>query len=295
MFNTSRFNKENGYNIVSASDPLSVVAEQYRKLRTNIEYSTFGKEMKVINFTSTFKAEGKTVTALNLATVYAQSGTKTLLIDMDLRRPKIHRAFELVNENGLTDLVSAGKDIREGIRQVDETMYLLPAGSKIPFSSEFLMSAQVKNAIKTLRNDFDRIIIDCPPYLGYLTDNGLYAAQDVLIPALAETTSKRALELLFDHIESLELDYEISFAERGVVANRVEETNEATEMMEWFWDAFPDVPVWEIRKRVALQRAFSAGCSIFEYKPDCDMADRYLEIAASLDEQYGLQEPEVVR
>jgi len=101
--------------------------------------------------------------------------------------------------------------------------------------------------------------------------------------------------LLFDHIESLELDYEISFAERGVVANRVEETNEATEMMEWFRDAFPDIPVWEVRKRVALQRAFSAGCSIFEYDPECDMADRYLEIAASLDEQYGLQQTEVVR
>ncbi|MFW6298849.1 MAG: CpsD/CapB family tyrosine-protein kinase [Bacillota bacterium] len=169
MFSTSGLKNENGYHIISANDPLSIVAEQYRKLRTNIEYSTFGKEMKVINFTSTFKGEGKTVTALNLATVYAQSGIKTLLIDMDLRRPKVHRAFNLINENGLTDLISKGKDIHEGIRQVEETLYLLPAGKKIPFSSEFLMSKQVKSAIKSLRSDFDRIIIDCPP-IGAVTD-----------------------------------------------------------------------------------------------------------------------------
>lgn len=133
------------------------------------------------------------------------------------------------------------------------------------------------------------------PNLGYLTDNALYATQNVLIPALAESTSKRALELLFDHIEALELDYEITIGELGVVANRVEETNEAEHMMEWFDDAFPDVPVWEVRKRVDLQRAFSSGVSIFEYDPGLDMAEVFLEIGASLDEQFDVAIPEVIR
>jgi chromosome partitioning protein len=147
---------------------------------------------------------------------------------------------------------------------------------------------QLALALEHVEDAYDYVIIDCPPYLGYLTDNGIYAAGNILIPALAESTSKRALELLFDHIEALELDYEITIGERGVVANRVEETNEAKEMMEWFEDAFPDVPVWEVRKRVALQRAFSEGSSIFEYKPDLDMTRVFMEIAESLDQQFGV-------
>jgi chromosome partitioning protein len=154
---------------------------------------------------------------------------------------------------------------------------------------------QLALALKPVIDPYDYVIVDCPPYLGYLTDNGLYATQNVLIPALAESTSKRALELLFDHIEALETDYEISIVERGVVGNRVEETNEAKEMMAWFGDAFPDIPVWEVRKRVALQRAFSAGGSIFEHDPDLDMAEVFLEVAASLDEQFDLPPTEVAR
>ena len=78
MFNPDNLKKESelGYHIISANDPLNVVSEQYRKLRTNIEYSTFGKEMKVLNLTSTYKGEGKTVTVLNLASVYAHKASK---------------------------------------------------------------------------------------------------------------------------------------------------------------------------------------------------------------------------
>lgn len=65
-------------------------------------------------------------------------------------------------------------------------------------------------------------------------------------------------------------------------------------MMDWFNNAFPDVPVWEVRKRVDLQRAFSNGHSIFKYKPELDMADVFLKIGASLDEQFELPETEVV-
>jgi ATPases involved in chromosome partitioning len=143
--------------------------------------------------------------------------------------------------------------------------------------------------------DYDYVIIDCPPYLGFLTDNGLFAAQHILIPALAESTSKRALELLFDHVEALETDYGITITEHGVIANRVEETNEAEEMMTWFNEAFPDVPVWEVRKRVALQRAFSNGGSVFSHNPELDMAEVFLEVASSLDEQFDLPSAEVVR
>jgi chromosome partitioning protein len=151
-------------------------------------------------------------------------------------------------------------------------------------------SEQLARTLAPVIEEYEYVVVDCPPNLGYLTDNGLHATENVLIPALAESTSKRALELLYDHIEVLEGELGIEVTERGVVANRVEETNEAESMMDWFGTAFDDVPVWEVRKRVDLQRSFSAGVSVFEYKPEMDMADVFAAIAADLDRQYGFQE-----
>ena len=142
-------------------------------------------------------------------------------------------------------------------------------------------------ALADLETDYDYVIVDSPPFYGQLTDTAIYAARNVLIPALTEATSERAIELLFDQIAALEDRTGIAVTELGVVANRVETTNEDREMLEWFETVFDDVPVWSVRKRVALQRAFSQGTSIFEYDASVDMADVFTEIATSLDEQFG--------
>ena len=243
---------------------------------------------------------GKTTTAINVAGALNERGRDVLLVDLDPQGAATEglgftAAYDAAPPSLFEVLTDAEhrEQLGELIVEHDE-MDVVPSNIDMTAVEPELTLArrggeQLALALESVADQYEYVIIDCPPYLGYLTDNGLYAAQDVLIPALAESTSKRALELLFDHIESLELDYGISFTERGVVANRVEPTNEATAMLEWFADAFPDVPVWEVRKRVALQRAFAAGCSIFEYNPDLDMADRYRDIAASLDSQYDLQ------
>ncbi len=250
---------------------------------------------------------GKTTTAINVAGALNERGREVLLVDLDPQGAATEGlGFAAAYDGAPPSLfeVLTDADYRDRLDEliVEHTeMDVVPSNIDMTAAEPELTLArrggeQLSRALAPVADQYDYVIIDCPPYLGYLTDNGLYAAQDVLIPALAESTSKRALELLFDHIESLEVDYEISFTELGVVANRVEQTNEATAMLEWFADAFPDVPVWEIRKRVALQRAFAAGCSIFEYNPDIDMADQYRAIAASLDSQYGYSdaiEPEV--
>ncbi len=164
MFDTSKLKSNNvGYNVISQKEPMGVVAEQYRKVRTNIEYSTFNETLKVINLTSTFPSEGKSVTALNLATVYAQSDMKTLIIDMDLRKPKIHRAFDIPNKNGLSDIVTKGIEISDAIYQATEFLHVLPAGEKLPYPAEFLMSKKLKNIVNELKKRYDRIIIDTPP------------------------------------------------------------------------------------------------------------------------------------
>ena len=151
------------YQIVSEYDPHSTVSEQYRKLRTNIDFSNFNKDIKIINLTSTYPGEGKTVTCLNLATVYSQTKQKTLLIDLDLRKPKMHRAFELPNKGGVSGFVTNEHPITDEIQKVSEYLDILVAGEKVPFPAEVLVSDKIKKMFEDLRGMYDKIIIDCPP------------------------------------------------------------------------------------------------------------------------------------
>jgi chromosome partitioning protein len=246
---------------------------------------------------------GKSTVAINVAGALNQRGRDVLLVDLDPQGAATEglgfaAAYD-AEPPSLFDVLTDG-DQRDALPEIiveHAEMDVVPSNIDMTAAEpELTLSRrggeQLDLALDPVADDYDYIIVDCPPYLGYLTDNALYATQNILIPALAESTSKRALELLFDHVEALELDYEIDIRECGVIANRVEETNEAAEMLAWFDQAFPDVTVWEVRKRVALQRAFSAGGSIFASDPDLDMADVFLAIAESLDRQFDLPEPD---
>jgi chromosome partitioning protein len=147
--------------------------------------------------------------------------------------------------------------------------------------------AEVLDAVET---EYDYVLVDSPPFYGKLTDTGLFATRNVLVPALTESSSERAIELLIDQIAALEDHVDITVETTGVVANRVESTNEDRMMVDWLSEVFADHPVWQVRKRVALQRAFSAGSSIFAYEKDVDMAEVFLDIAAELDRQFGYTE-----
>lgn len=165
-------NNHSDYHIITQKDPMGVISEQYRKLRTNIEFSSFNETLKSLCITSVFPGEAKTVTTLNLATVYAQSETKTLIIDMDLRKPKIHRAFNLINANGLTDIITKGVAVDKAVQEINEYLSILPAGTKLPFPSEFLMSKKLKHLLRELSQNYDRIIIDTPP-MSAVTDGNI--------------------------------------------------------------------------------------------------------------------------
>ena len=134
---------------------------------------------------------------------------------------------------------------------------------------------------------YDYVIVDSPPFHGELLDNALFAAPHIIVPALTESTSEGAIELLFDEIAALEDDVGITIEDIAAVANRVEtSTNEAERMLEWLEIAFDGVPVYEVRKRVALQYAFDERVSIFEYSKGSDMADVFLEAAKHLEERF---------
>jgi chromosome partitioning protein len=242
---------------------------------------------------------GKTTVAVNVAGALNQRGRDVLLVDLDpqgnategLGFADAYDAEPPSIFDVLTDTEQRGEIKR--LVQDHAEMDVVPSNVDHHHTEREMThvrrpTEQLSLALEGIGQHYDYVLIDCPPSLGHLTDNALYAAQNLLIPALAESTSKRAVELLFDHVTSIERDFGISVQERAVVANRVEETNEATEMMDWFARAFDDTPRFEVRKRVALQRAHSAGTSLFEYDPEVDMCEVFLDVAATLDEQFGL-------
>jgi len=151
------------YKVITNKDPHHVVSEQYRKLKTNIDFSMIDSNVQVLSLTSTFPREGKTITALNLATVYAQSKKKTLIVDLDLRKPKLHRAFGISNKDGLGEHFSDDVDIFDLVHEADEFLDVLVAGKRIPFPAEVLESKQMNHVLDRLRTKYDKIIIDAPP------------------------------------------------------------------------------------------------------------------------------------
>ena len=238
---------------------------------------------------------GKTTTAINVAGALADRDQDVLLADLD---PQGHATEGL----GLADIYESPEPhFGSALATIDEfsavsdLVYTQEEFDVIPANVDmFTLETDLTGAMRSrerlqllfdrLDDDYDFVIVDCPPSLGHLTDNALLACQNVLIPALAEGTSIRALEILYDQIESIEQGYDTQINELGIVANRVEHDGEATEMMDWFEDTFGgQLPVWEIRKRVALKRAWNNGVSIFAHDEDSDMEAEFTKIAAHLE------------
>lgn len=146
--------------------------EVYRQLRTNIEYSSFNKDIQVICVTSSNPAEGKSSVASNLATVAIAKYEKVLLIDCDLRKPVQHKIFKVSNKLGISNLMKEKSEIDLEIggyfqkfkdNSTDGKLYVLTSGKSVPNPQEMLASERFKELIEKFREMFDYIIIDCPP------------------------------------------------------------------------------------------------------------------------------------
>lgn len=156
--------------LIVHTNPKSPTAESYRVLRTNIQFASVDKPVKVIAVTSSSPGEGKTTTISNLAITFAQSGSKVLLIDADLRKPRAHKVFYLPNMMGMTSVLAQRIDYKTCLAQTTiENLYVMTAGPIPPNPSELLSSNAMKNLMTQLRNDFDIILIDAPP-VGVVTD-----------------------------------------------------------------------------------------------------------------------------
>ena len=161
--------------IISLKKPKSSIAEAYREIRSNIEFSNLDKELKVISITSSMQNEGKSTIIANLAVSFAKLDKKVLIIEGDLRSPSVHRMFNISNINGLTDILLDKKKFSECIHCTEiENLHILTCGPIPTNPSEVLSSKKIRQFIDGLREHYDYIFIDAPP-IGVVTDAGIIA------------------------------------------------------------------------------------------------------------------------
>lgn len=165
--------------LVTVTQPRSPVAEAYRGLRTNLEFALLGRPPGAVTITSANPGEGKSTTAANLAVVLAQTGRRVVLMDGDLRKPSIHRFFDLTNNIGFTSLL-LDRDLAldSALREVDAVpnLRVLTSGPLPPNPAEVLGSARTWEIIDSLNADADILVIDCPPILA-VTDAAILSAR----------------------------------------------------------------------------------------------------------------------
>ncbi len=178
--------------LVALEDNRSAVAEAYRHLRTSLLFSSAGKPPQTILVTSSQPAEGKTTTAINTAITLAQSGAEVVIIDCDLRRPRLHSHFGLENSTGLTNYLSGDRNTENLLKPFSNLpqLKIITSGPIPPNPAELLSSNEMKNLLQFLKGNFQHVIIDSPPAISF-TDAAILSTlvDGVVLVAMANKSS----------------------------------------------------------------------------------------------------------
>jgi len=219
----NRKTASNRRNLITMVDPKSPISEQYRTIRTNIQYSTVDKNVRTLMVTSSGPGEGKSTTVANLAVTFAQQGKKVLLVDADMRKPTVHYTFNQTNTFGMTSVLTKQVSLEEAISETSvENLYVLTSGPIPPNPSELLSSKSMEQIFQTSENLFDIVLFDTPPLLA-VTDAQILANRcegTVLVVYSGKTEKDQLLKAkeLLDSAQSKLL---------GVVVNnkKIQDTN----------------------------------------------------------------------
>ena len=209
--------------LVVLNKPKSVVSEDIRTIRTNIEFSNVDNDLKVINVTSSVPGEGKSFVSSNLATAFAQNDVKVLLIDCDMRLGRQHKIFEVSNKKGLSNLIAKSDDKSDYEDYIQKTsvknLYLLPRGVVPPNPSELLSSKKFEKILEDLKKIFKYIILDGVPVNGLADSLILSSISDkTVIVSKYGFTDINDLENTKKSLENIGADIV------GVVLNKVPKT-----------------------------------------------------------------------
>lgn len=164
--------------LITLTRPSSVIAEQFRTIRTNIQFSMVDQDLKTIVVTSAGPGAGKSTISANLAVTFASQGKKVLLVDADMRKPTVHKTFRLPNHDGLTTLLTE-KDVQISNiahRAPTEGLFIITSGVIPPNPSELLASKRMDRLMNELVQIFDLIIFDMPPVIA-VTDAQIMASK----------------------------------------------------------------------------------------------------------------------
>lgn len=182
----------NSLALISMADKRSAIAEAYRHLRTSLLFSSAGKPPQTILVTSSQPAEGKTTTAINTAITLAQSGADVVIIDCDLRRPRLHSHFDLQNTVGLTNYLSGEKNTQNLMKTYADlpNLKVITSGPIPPNPAELLSSNEMKNLLQYLKGNYKHVVIDSPPAISF-TDAAILSTlvDGVVLVAMAGKSS----------------------------------------------------------------------------------------------------------
>lgn len=158
--------KEDYTYIIAKEQPFSYTTESYQKAIINLEYANIDNKYKVLQFTSTLEGEGKTTTIVNLAYLLAQRGKKVLLMDLDLRKSKLHRVFNVPNDKGLNNYLLDKIQIDELVQRDEElNLDFIVTGERTTSITNILTSKKLEELIKDLKEEYDYVLVDSPPIL----------------------------------------------------------------------------------------------------------------------------------
>ena len=190
--------------LVTVLDPISAAAEAYRTLRTNLLYALVDDPPKVIVLTSAAQGEGKSTTCANLGVVLAQAEQRTLILDCDLRKPTVHKIFEMRNMGGVVDLLSGQWSLQETWKEPVRGLKVVTTGPIPPNPTELLGSRRFAELLARVREDFDYVLVDAPP-VGMVSDAAILATQGdgVLLVLDAQNTRKGALRQAMRSMETI--------------------------------------------------------------------------------------------
>ena len=201
--------------------PRSRSAEAYRSVRTAICFSALGGSHRVIQVSSPAAGDGKSTLALNLSISLAMSGKRTILVESDFRRPKVHKLTAVENKRGIVDVLRGDAELIDAVQNTSvKSFFVLPCGTRPTDPAELLSRPEYENLLEVLRQKFDYVIIDTPPILAVTDPTSIAPRVDGVL--IAMRLSRHTRELGRRTLEQLR---DVGATVSGIVINGVEESD----------------------------------------------------------------------